>query len=313
MAGMVGQGWTAFGQPLTYTVVFKRSCAQGVTMPKDSEQRVTSEEFITATPLYTRVVADHFEPPMRISYVCAGKCKKETTWAKLYTEEPLTERHTPVKSVGYQCSLCSESALFVIYRGSQTKNVNGGWTWHLMKIGQLPMLTAEIPKGLQECIGENASALYRKALVCRNNGYGLGAAVYFRRVVEDKTNELIEVAASLAESYDVAPEIVAKMRGAGDSEVYTPYEEKLRVASTVFPENLKVNGINPLGVLYELVSKAVHGLSEEQCIDIADETAEAFSFIFTNLRANVAERRSFIEKVQKWATPRKNERAAQSS
>ena len=36
--------------------------------------------------------------------------------------------------------------------------------------------------------------------MCRNNGYGLGAAVYVRRVVEDKTNELIEVVAQLAEA-----------------------------------------------------------------------------------------------------------------
>ena len=81
----------------------------------------------------------------------------------------------------------------------------------------------------------------------RNNGYGLAAVSYMRRVVEDKTNELIEVAAQFEEADGVDADIVAKTRAAADPTTgYTAYEEKLRIAAAMFP-GLKVGSINPLG------------------------------------------------------------------
>jgi hypothetical protein len=44
----------------------------------------------------------------------------------------------------------------------------------------------------------SAEILYRNALICRNRGMGLAAVAYMRRLVEDKTNELISVAADYA-------------------------------------------------------------------------------------------------------------------
>ena len=116
----------------------------------------------------------------------------------------------------------------------------------VMKVGQYPEPSVDLPKALEKNLGKDAAALYRKGLICRNYGYGLAAAVYIRRVVEDKTNELIEVAAQLAESHDVAAESVARMREIGSSTEYTRYEDKLQVAATVFPDSLRVGGMNPL-------------------------------------------------------------------
>src|SRR6185312_5329500 len=70
----------------------------------------------------------------------------------------------------------------------------------VVKVGQYPEPSVKISKALSNNLGKDASELYRKALICRNNGFGLAAVGYMRRVVEDKTNELIEIAATLAES-----------------------------------------------------------------------------------------------------------------
>jgi hypothetical protein len=134
---------------------------------------------------------------------------------------------------------------------------------------------------------------------CRNNGFGLGAVVYIRRIVEDKTNELIEVAAKFAESYSVDTQTVGAMRAATTER--TTYDEKLRLAGAVLPEAVKVEGVNPLYALYDLVSQGIHGMTEDECLEVADETTEVFQYIFTKLRAEVEERRGFVEKVKKWA------------
>jgi hypothetical protein len=105
----------------------------------------------------------------------------------------------------------------------------------VMKVGQYPAPSVVLPKDLERNLGEEAAQFYRRALVSRNNGFGLAAATYFRRVVEDKTNELIEIAAEVAESHQLDEATVAAIRRAGDSTVYTRFEDKLQYASTVFP------------------------------------------------------------------------------
>jgi hypothetical protein len=169
----------------------------------------------------------------------------------------------------------------------------------VLKVGQYPAQSINLPNDLTRNLGKNATELYKKALINRNNGYGLGSIVYTRRVVEDKTNELIEVAAQLAESHSIDAETVAKMRAAAVSTDYTPYEEKLKVASTVFPDSLKVGDVNPLKSLYGLVSKGIHGLSEEECIEIADQTFDVFVYIFAKLRAETSDRKAFMEKLKR--------------
>jgi hypothetical protein len=160
-------------------------------------------------------------------------------------------------------------------------------------------MTADVPRALSNNIGEDATALYKKGLVCRNNGFGLGAVTYIRRVVEDKMNELIEVAAELAESHQVDAEIVKQMRAAKTER--TTYDQKLKLAATVLPASLHIEGVNPLSTLYGLVSEGVHGLTEAECLAVADETTSVFEYIFTNLKATTEARHDFVEKVGKWA------------
>lgn len=169
----------------------------------------------------------------------------------------------------------------------------------VLKIGQYPALFTEVPPGLTRNLGKDALSLYRKGLLCRNEGFGLGAVTYVRRVVEDKTNELIEVAAELAESHQVDAKIIEQMRAAKTER--TTYDKKLKLAATVLPPSLHIEGVNPLLTLYGLVSEGVHGLTETECLAIADETAGVFEYIFTNLRAAAEARHDFVEKVKKWA------------
>src|SRR6266446_4877773 len=97
----------------------------------------------------------------------------------------------------------------------------------VQKIGQYPEQSIDVPKGLQKNLGKDAISLYKKGLINRNSGYGLGAVTYIRRVVEDKTNELIEVAAQLAESHNIDAAIVKKIRAASTER--TTYDQKLKI------------------------------------------------------------------------------------
>lgn len=215
-------------------------------------------------------------------------------------------------SVLYACGLCRSKNLLVTYREFETvmrpspraRPLNSGVTnvrvvTKIQKIGQFPPLSVNIPKVLKKNLGEVAALLYKKSQVNRNEGYGLAAVTYIRRVVEDKTDELIEVVAQLAESHNLTSTVVEQIRTAKNER--TTYDNKLKIAATVLPDSLVVDGVNPLGQLYNLVSVGVHDLTEEQCIAVADETKSVFEFTFTYLRAETKVRHDFVAKVKKWA------------
>jgi len=105
--------------------------------------------------------------------------------------------------------------------------------------------------------------------------------------------------AQLAESHKIEPEIVKQIRAAKDER--TTYDNKLKIAATVLPESLVIDGVNPLGVLFGLVSAGLHDLTEEQCVSIADDTKRVFEFTFTRLRAETKDRQDFADKIKKWA------------
>jgi len=209
--------------------------------------------------------------------------------------------------VAYICGLCGREQLIVCYRNSDMKKaphpeipeLNIDVVGRIQKIGQYPPLSISLPRALEKNLGAEATQLYKKAQINRNEGYGLGAVIYIRRVVEDKTEELIEVVAQLAEAHSVGADVIKKIRAA--KETRTAYDQKLQIAATVIPASLIVDGVNPLAVLYDLVSAGLHDLTEEQCIAIADKTRTVFEFTFTHLRAEREKRKDFVATVKKLA------------
>jgi len=179
-------------------------------------------------PLYTPATVDVFYAPSRVSFHCDEPCGKETTWLKTEDSQyvSLEAIHNGgFKYVPYLCGLCNKNYLVVLYHELEHEErvraaALGGprstikVITKVQKIGQFPAQSIDVPKGLEKSLGSNAISLYKKGLINRNSGYGLGAVTYIRRVVEDKTDELIEVAARLAESHNVDAVIVKKIRDA---------------------------------------------------------------------------------------------------
>ena len=275
-----------------------------------ADTKVTPEEFVTKWPLYTPIDVDGaFQPQDNISFRC-GNCRKETTWALAGSPSPHRNGSSGAfYSVQYTCHLCKGQTVVIMYRYSQhrteaTPNIPNGTSYKyiptkMQKIGQYPPLSIEIPAALEKNLGEEAANLYKKALINRNQGYGLGAVTYIRRVVEDKTDELIEVVAKLAEAHNVEADTIAKIRAAKTAK--DTYDNKLKIAAMVLPTALVIDGVNPLGTLYSLVSEGVHELTEEQCIEVADETKSVFEFTFTQLRAETETRKDFVTKIKELA------------
>jgi hypothetical protein len=84
-----------------------------------------------------------------------------------------------------------------------------------------------------------------------------------RRVVEDKTDELIDVVVELAKTYGVDAKTVETIAKSKDE---IQYEQKVRVAAEVIPHAVRPGGVNPLGQLYKHLSIGVHDKTDDECV-----------------------------------------------
>jgi len=266
---------------------------------------MTRQEFIELAPLYNKVEIKNFTPPASITRICnRTSCRRETTWSK---GEKLRCRHGDVRpemvfeSVAYCCGLCKNNSVVIVYEllnwCEDPSSPAAPKQWQhtaVRKIGQIPPQDVQIPSELEERLGQTA-AHYKKALVCRAQNYGIGAMAYLRRVVDEKTDELIDVMAELSQTYNANDEEIAQIVKA---KTEVRYEDKLRVASELIPDAVRPAGVNPLGQLYKSTSIGLHGKSDDECIAIFDGLREDFEYVFRNLHLQAEERRKFAQRVQ---------------
>jgi hypothetical protein len=182
----------------------------------------------------------------------------------------------------YRCRNCKNAAFTYFFLWNLTEDHEGGV---FTKVGQWPPLSHEPPRELQRRLDKEDYQFYVKALDCRNFNYGLAAVAYMRRVVENKTNDLLDLIAETLQAEGASPEELNKILEIKKS---TVYEDKLDVAQKVLPARLVREGSNPIKNLYSLTSQAMHEKSEEECIDIFDHGRAAFEYVFIELEVERA-------------------------
>jgi hypothetical protein len=248
---------------------------------------ITLAEFLEDYPLYRKCPLKWDGAPDTLSLDC-WNCKKETTWGHAGN---INDQHG-VKVRQYVCHLCRRAAVtYVIV------DIGNG---SIMKVGQFPRKSIRVPHDVEKRLGASTD-FYQKALTSESEGYGLGAVAYFRRVIEDKTNELIDVVADAAAAYGVEAKVVENLRAGKGERIF---EDKLKIASQAMPEVLKPGGANPLQALHRILSVGIHTQTEEECLQMAKEIQDIFEYLFVRLRAEIEDRTSFVTRVKAIASKR---------
>ena len=256
---------------------------QVAALEAERAKNVSKTEFLESYSLFSPAdFSGDWSFPNRLALYC-DSCKKETTWLELHgSSEGIGHCEA-----GYVCGYCqNEYKKFYLYNDSKKHKI--------YKTGQHPEPSVAVPKRLEAGLKESLQH-YKRGLVCFNHGYGIGAVAYFRRVVEERTDELIDVVAELAAASGEATAEVAKITAAKSERTY---DKKLEVASAMIPASLRPGGINPLGRLHSLLSEALHSKPEEESIEVADELKFIIEHVFANLRDYIEAQRTYATKIQ---------------
>lgn len=204
---------------------------------------------------------------MRMAFPFQGNDYEEIT-----PEERFHSYQNREYTVSYACALNKSHVMYVILLAKDNK---------LIKIGQYPSIADNIKPELKKyksILGEDRFSEFRRAVGLYSCGVGIGSYVYLRRIIEGLVFDRYE---EKKDQLQISEEDFAKLR----------FNEKIAELADFLPAVLVENS-----TIYGIVSKGVHELSEEECIEMFPYIQDGIELILNQ----VYEQKQQEEKAKKF-------------
>jgi len=107
---------------------------------------------------------------------------------------------------------------------------------------------------------------FLKGRRCENQGLGVGAFIYYRRVVENQKDRIIGEIIKVSEKIGAPEEKLKKLRASLQE---TQFSKAFNTSKDAMPESLLINGHSPILLLHAALSEGVHALTDEKCLELA--------------------------------------------
>jgi hypothetical protein len=133
------------------------------------------------------------------------------------------------------------------------------------KFGENPPFGPPTPARLIKLIGPDRE-LFLSGRCCENQGLGIGAFVYYGRVVENQKGRIISEILKVAEKLGISEPGISELESAIAE---TQFSKSLKMVKEGIPQSLLINGHNSLLLLHAALSQGLHDKSDQECLDIA--------------------------------------------
>ena len=182
---------------------------------------------------------------------------RSSTFTALHSEKTINTYIT------YKCSNCQVTTKTF----SLTAKVNdaGEPEGTCYKFGEYPIFGPPVPSKLLKLIGPDRD-IFLKGRRCENQGLGIGAFIYYRRVIEHQKNRIFREIIKVSEKIKAPQDRIDVLKAAADE---TQFSKALSIAKDALPESLLIDGHSPLLLLHSALSEAVHAKSDEECLSLA--------------------------------------------
>jgi hypothetical protein len=194
---------------------------------------------------------------------------------------------TPVAFIIYRCTSCER---FLRYFAVKFDSDNE----YVMKVGQEPPWEIIMDPTLKKTLAAR-DHYFKKGLVCESQGYGIGAFGYYRRIVEEIIDELLEGIPDLmsGEERDQYLEALEKAKRT------TVTQDKIDLVKDLLPPILRPDGMNPLYALHNTLSEGLHNESDERCLELAVEVRETLVFLVNQIEVTKSSSTRFTESMRR--------------
>lgn len=187
----------------------------------------------------------------------------------------------------YVCASCFEFEQFFFLKVDSERG-------HVAKVGQEPPWDISVDPALRRFLGE-ATGRYKKGLMCESQGYGIGAFSYYRRIVEDLVDDLLDQIPDLMAADERERYLQALQR----TKKTTVVKDKIELVKDLLPPILRPDGMNPLSLLHRVLSQGLHAGDDEQCLELAADLREILGFLVAQVKQSRESHRRFTERMRR--------------
>ena len=166
----------------------------------------------------------------------------------------------------FSCRNCRErSKTYAVALKTQSNSPTNGRT---VKLGETPPFGPHVPARVISLIGPDLE-LFLQGRRAENRAMGIGAFSYYRRVVENQKNRIIEQISKVAGKLGAKPEMLEEFAAAMKETQFSKSMEQIKHG---IPDVLLINGQhNPLTLLHSALSEGLHADTDRECLEIAQE------------------------------------------
>jgi hypothetical protein len=178
-----------------------------------------------------------------------------------YCDRPYLTTSTTYHFVVYTCRNCQKCRKVYAISARITHDLYNG---EARKIGEWPPFGLPIPSRVISLIGPDRE-LFLSGYRSENQGLGIGAFSYYRRVVENRKDRLIDEIIKVAKTVHEEHTISA-LRSARDEQQFS---KAMDLVKDAIPQALLINRHNPLTLLHSALSEGLHAQDDDQCLELA--------------------------------------------
>jgi hypothetical protein len=165
--------------------------------------------------------------------------------------------------VTFKCRNCQRThKTYALRLHVDTGNEPGGT---FTKFGELPQFGPPTPARVISILGPEKE-YYLKGRRAENQGMGIAAFAYYRRVVENQKNRLFDEIIRVAEKIGASSEMLQDLNAAKKETQFTKAVEAVKHG---IPSGLLIDGHNPLMLLHKALSEGLHAKTDEECLALA--------------------------------------------
>lgn len=186
--------------------------------------------------------------------------------------------------LSYRCKNCESTlknfAVAYCYRSNASPSL-------AYKFGELPAFSVSVSPRLIELIRPNEE-LFKAGCDSENQGMGIGAFAYYRRVVNNQKDRIIDKIIEVIEETE-EPNIAGELKTKLEKAKKVWFTQGVKEIQSGLPTSLFVsfkrsNENNPLLILHQAASEGLHIKSDEECLAAARSMREMMLFLAERLQ-----------------------------
>jgi hypothetical protein len=206
-------------------------------------------------------------------------------------------RETEEVFLSYRCRNCQRS--YKIYALQIIQDEKVKLDGEVYKFGEFPPFGSPTPARVITILGRERE-YYLKGRRAEFQGMGIGAFAYYRRVVENQKNRLLDEIIRVAQRIDAPQEMLDDLASAKNE---TQFSTAVGAVKHGIPTALLVNGHNPLTLLHTALSRGLHEQDDEKCLALAESIRTVLADLADRLGHALKERNELNAAVSRLMNP----------